>query len=182
MSDWPLELRRRFDTWAAERRVQTSLLERWRALAAADAEPLLEIAESLRLSENQVRDFFEWTEEIALRDGVAFGDVWRMEPLRAARSLDAGRNETIASVREALRRLRFPQLVAVEQRLVNCVRALGLPPSVRLVLPPNLRDSEIRLEIRAADAGALRAAVDSLRDAMQRREFAELFALLSEAP
>lgn len=179
MPEWSAELSRRVDDFAAAHRLPAPLLEQWRGLAGADAAAVADLAERLRLGENHLRDVLEWADEIAIRDGSSIAAVLAAEPLRAALGRDLGRNEAIKAVREALRRLRFPRLVETEERLARQVRELRLPPNVRLVLPANLNDTEVRVEIRAGDAEALRAAVDSLRAAVQRRELAELFALMN---
>lgn len=179
MSEWSVELSRRVDSFAAAHRLQAPLLEQWRALAAGDAVAIVDLAELLRLGENHLRDVLDWADEIAVRDGTTIAAVLGAEPLRAVLARDLGRNEAIKAVREALRRLRFPRLVETEDRLARQVRELRLPPGVRLVLPANLNDTEVRIEIRAVDAESLRAAVDSLRAAVQRRELADLFALMN---
>jgi len=170
------------DAFAAAHKLQDTLRRRWASLAPADRESLLDLAEALRLGENHLRDVFDWAEEIALRDSTTIAAVLSAETVRAARARDLGRNEAIKAVREALRRLRFPRLVEAEERLGRQLRSLRLPPNVRLILPLNLQDTEVRVEIRAGDTSTLSAAVESLRAAMQRPEFAELFRLLSEAP
>jgi hypothetical protein len=182
MPEWPLDLRRRVEALAAAHRLQAALVERWQALAAADAAAVCDLAERLRLGENHIRDLCEWSEEIALRDGTTIAAVLESTPVTAALSRALGRNDAVKTLREVLRRLRFPRLAALEDQLAQRVRRLALPAGVRLVLPPNLQDTEIRVEIRAGDLAALTAAVDALRAAVQRPELAELFALMGEVP
>lgn len=174
MPDWAAALRQRVGAFAAAHRLPPALAERWHGLAAADAEALADLAEALRLGENHLRDVLEWAEEIALRDGGGVADVLRRPAVVAALGRDLGRNEAVKAVREALRRLRFPRLVAAEERFERALRALRLPANVRLVAPPNLRDTELRLEIRAGDAESLRGVIDELRG----RDFGEVFAAI----
>lgn len=182
MAEDPAALRRRIGAFAAARRFQHGLRERWCAAADADAAALLDLAEELRLGENQLRDLYDWTEEIAARDGGTVAGVLGAAGVQAARARGLGRNEAIKAVREALRGLRFPQLAALERRLAECIRSLRLPPGVRIVLPEHLQGDEIRIEICAGDAAAVRAALAELAAAADRPQLAEVFALLQEAP
>ena len=182
MPEWPSDLQRRTDAFCVEHRLQPAVAQRWRALDRADAAAVLDLAEALRLGENHLRDFLEWADEIAVRDATSIAAVLGGEAVRAARERDLGRNEAIKAVREALRRVRFPRLSALEDDLARRVRALALPPGVRVLLPPNLLDTEVRVELRGADLASFRAAVERLHAAVQRTEFAEIFALLAEAP
>jgi len=182
MPDQLPPLRARIEAFARARPLHPELLDRWMSAAEPDAAALLELAESLRLGENHLRDLFEWAEEIAARERGTVAAVLASTPVQAVRSRGLGRNETIKAVREALRRLRFPQLAALQERLSRCVRALRLPPDVRLVLPENLNDDEIRIEVRARDSVALAKALTGLREAIGRPEMEELFGLLREAP
>src|SRR5262245_33283188 len=88
MPDWSEELAGRVEAFATAHHLPAPLRARWRALAADDAAALLEIAEELRLGENHLRDFCEWSEEVALRDATSVGAVLRSEGLRAARARD----------------------------------------------------------------------------------------------
>ncbi len=176
------ELRRRIVSFATSRHLRAPLLERWSGAAPADAAALLELAESLRLGENQLRDVFDWSEEIAVRDGTSIAAVLDGAEIRGVRKRGIGRNETIHALRAALRRLRFPQLTALEDRLNECIGALDLPRSVRLVLPEQLQGTEIRVEIRAGSAADLGEALERLAAAAASPQMAELFALLCVAP
>ncbi|MGH7836693.1 MAG: hypothetical protein ACREQC_02575, partial [Candidatus Binataceae bacterium] len=58
--------------WASQRRLPALLVERWLALASADGDALLALAEGLRLRAGQFATAFELLDEIRLREG---GDV-----------------------------------------------------------------------------------------------------------
>lgn len=168
--------------FAAAHPLPPTLVARWQALGAQDAAALLVLAERLRLGENHLRDFLDWAEEIAMRDDSCIATVLASEPVRGALGRDLGRNEAIKAVREALRRLRYPRLVAAEEDLARRLRALALPAGVRASLPPNLDGTELRFEIRAADVEQARAAVEALRRVLDDGALAAIYAALSEAP
>ena len=81
-----------------------------------------------------------------------------------------------------MRRLRFPELTAVEERLGALVHQLELPASIRITFPPFLEGDSLRVEIVASSPGALRAAAASLRDAAATHVCDDIFALLAAAP
>jgi hypothetical protein len=170
----PLDIR----AYAAARRYSAATTERWLRIDPRDGEALLEVASELRLGENQLRGLWEWAEEIALRDGLAVAQVLRHEAILAARARPVSRNDRLRLVKAALRRLRFPQLVATEDRLAALIGALGLPRSVRMTLPDHLEGDEVRVEIVAQDPAALRAAALALQAAADRPGCAEIFRLL----
>ncbi len=168
--------------FGAQRNYSTASIERWLRLTPGDGAALLELARELRLGENQLRDLWEWAEEIAARDGSALAEVFASETLAAARRRPVGRNDKLKLVKAALRRLRFPQLAAVEDRLSALVRELALPHNVRLALPEFLEGDALRVEIVADSPAALRAAAGRLHDAAQTHACALIFELLAEAP
>ena len=55
--------------------------ERWLSWNANDGAALLEVALTLKAGENHVRDLMDWLEEIALRDGIAVGEILRSKPI-----------------------------------------------------------------------------------------------------
>jgi hypothetical protein len=166
--------------FAESRKFSRLTLDRWCRLDAKDQATLLQLAERLRLGENQFRDFLDWSEEIALRDGCSVSEVWAREPVSTALARDLGRNELIGAVKTALRRLRFPQLVAAEDRLSELVKTLGLPRAVRLRLPEHLEGTEVRVEITAESPRVLRDNLAVLQRACNQPELDEIFRLLQE--
>jgi len=172
----PLEdMIRRF---ASERRYAGVTIERWLGLDAPDGAALLTLAEELRLGENQLRELWEWAEDIGDRDGRQLAEVLALEPIVAARRQRVGRNDKLKLVKRALRRLRFPSLSASEDQLANLIRSLALPPNVRVHTPAFLEGDEVRIEITARTANGLRRALASLTDAASSRACDEIFGVL----
>jgi hypothetical protein len=151
--------------FAAERHYAAKTVDRWLHLAPADRKALLDLARELRLGEHQLGDLWEWAEEIALRDGTSIAAVLDDALLRTAGRQQLGRNDRLKLVKEALRRLRFPELSATQERLASLVRALNLPANVRVVLPAHLEGDAIRVEIAASSPGALQVAAERLHAA-----------------
>jgi len=176
-TDWSEQVR----AFAAERRLRPTCIDRWLALSATDGSALLTLASELRLGENQLRDLWEWAEEIALRDASTLAAVLESEPLRSVRGSRLGRADALKAFKAALRRLRFPEMAAQERRIAALVDRLGLPAGVRVQWPEFLEGDSLRVVIDARGAGALRAAAYALGEAAQRAECAEIFSLLDGA-
>jgi len=164
--------------FAASRRFSAATRDRWLRLRDDDRNTLLQLAERLRLGENQFRDLLDWSEEIAVRDRCSIAAVWARAPMATALARDLGRNEMIAAIKSALRRLRFPQLAAVETRLAELARRLKLPRGVRIRFPEHLEGDEVSVEMSARSAAGLRAQADALQRALSAPEFDEIFRAL----
>jgi hypothetical protein len=143
---------------------------------------LLELAQELRPSENQFRDLWDWAGEIAQRDRISLSVTFASAPLLAVRRRRVSRNDKLKLLKAALRRLRFPQLAGVEDRLAALVRELGLPANIRIILPEFLEGDTIRVEITAGSTAALQAAAERLLAAAGSAACTAIFELLEEAP
>jgi len=170
-----------FRSLAADRRYGSATLERWAALAPDDAAALLQLVRDLRPSENQLRDLWNWIDEIARRDQRTPAAVLTSEFAAKAWRRPLGRNDRLKLIKNALRRLRFPQLSAAEERLATLIGALGLPRQVRVVLPEFLEGDSVRIEITADSVTSLHAAATALSTAATTPACEQLFALLAEA-
>ena len=168
--------------FAAERKYHGATVDRWLQLQSGDGAALLDLARELRLGENQLRDLWEWADDIAARDGLSLAQILTSDPVAAALRSQVSRNDRLKRVKDTLRRLRFPQLTAIEERLAGLVRALALPQSVRLTFPEGLEGDAVRVEVVAESAAALRAAAARLHAAADTDACAEIFTLLREAP
>src|SRR5512144_2798240 len=121
--------------YAAERHFGTALVERWLGQKPVDREALLGLAVQLRLGENQLRDVIDDLTAIGARRNCGPAAVLGIDEVRAVLARRLGRNEAIRALKQALRRLRYPQLSAVERDLAARVKALRLPAGVRVDLP-----------------------------------------------
>lgn len=169
---------RAIHAYAHTKHFSPAMLERWLGCAQPDQEALLCVAEALRLGENQFRDVFDQAQEIAARRQCDIAAVLGMAPIRDVLARGLGRNEAVRALKQSLRRLRFPQLVAAEERLAAVTKALGLPSGVELRLPENLEGEEISLQVRAKSARQLRERVAGLTAALRRVEVDEIFRVL----
>lgn len=164
--------------YAKERGFRGETIQRWLALADEDRASLWDLTRELRLGENQMRDLWDWSEEIAARDATSIAAVLAHPSVKAARAA-AGRGERLKGVKAALRRLRFPVLVEVQDRITTLTRTLELPRNVRLIVPEYLEGDEIRIEIVGGDAPSLRAAAEKVASAAATPACEEIFELLS---
>lgn len=168
----------RIRAYADERRFRSAAVDRWLAAPAADATALLDLAERLRLGENQLRDLWDWLDEVACRDGQPLAGVLGRPALQDALAPGRGRSDQLKAFKAALRRLRFPVLASQEERLAGLVAALQLPPSMRVRWPEFLEGDRLEIAVDAANPEALRSAAEALAAAARRPECAAIFALL----
>jgi hypothetical protein len=168
--------------FAAERKYHGATVDRWLQLQAGDGAALLDLARGLRLGENQLRDLWECAEDIATRDCTSIAQVLANDAIARATRRQVGRNDKLKLVKGALRRLRFPVLVATEDRLRDLVRDLQLPANVRVTLPDCLEGDRVRVEIVATSVASLRDSVARLLEAAQTPACVDIFELLAEAP
>lgn len=161
-----------------EKHFSAATAERWLEQPEDDREGLLRLAERLRLGENQFRDFFDLLQEAAARRGEQIAAVLEEEPVRNVLARGLGRNDTIKGLKEALRRLRYPQLSAAERRLADEVNALGLPRGAQLQLPANLENTRVQLVIQAESAAELRQRIGRIAVLTESGALDEIFRIL----
>jgi hypothetical protein len=157
--------------YAAEKRFAAALLSRWLAQPRPIATRRSR-RDAVRLA-NQLRDVpTTRTQSAATPRHCA---VPRTRRRAALPRLPVQRRH---GARTDLRRLRFPQLSAAEQRLADLARALALPRGVRVELPDNLEGEQIGVTLRAGSAAELRAQTDALAAALRGGAIDEMFAVL----
>lgn len=168
-------------SYAGQKCLSRPTLARWQAWAESDQHALLGLAHALQLGENQVRDFLDWLEEIALRDGGSIAAVLQRPEIRRPLQLRQSRNDKLRAVKAALRTLRYPRLARLERELHSGVAALALGHQVRIAFPPAFEGDEVTLEVRVKSAAELEAVLSRLRQRLTDGSFQHLFKLLDEA-
>lgn len=98
---------------------------------------------------------------------------------RAGEGEEAGdqRQRKVQEVREVLRRRRFPRLKAMEEAYNAELRALKLPPGVRITPAPYFETLTQKLEVQFNSAAQLHGVLEKLLDAEERGLLARLFAV-----
>lgn len=164
--------------YAAEKRFSAATLERWLTQPPVDRDALLELAARLRLGENQLRDILDDLAAIGSRRDCGIDTLLQGADLRAVLGRALPRNEAIKALKQALRRLRYPQLSAAQQHLAALGKALGLPAGVCIDVPENLEGEHIAVTLRAGSAAELRAQARAVAAALRGSAVDEMFALL----
>jgi hypothetical protein len=155
-------------------------LERWLAWEPSDRDALAEVALSLKISENQLREMMDWLEEISLRDRIAIGElIGRAEMSSARTDPRLGRADKIKRLKEQLRRWRFPRLATVEDAVRQHIRALKLPSEIRLSVPPGLEGGRLQAEVTAGSLTEFQRLVGRLNQVAGESALAEIFRCLS---
>ncbi|MBI1994470.1 MAG: hypothetical protein HYS67_08715 [Deltaproteobacteria bacterium] len=155
-------------------------LDRWLGLSEVDRAALLDLAQGLKLGENHFRDFLDWLEEIALRDGLSFRDVLDGAALaRISSDPRLGRGDKLKRMKEELRRLRFPRLARLEDEIQRRVQEMKLGPLIQISFPPGLEGGELTVQIKAASHAELEKSARELAESLEKKAMKEIFELLS---
>ncbi len=133
---------------------------------------------ALRPSPQHLTDILDWLDDIAARDGVRPASVLAAPALATALGARGSAPDRLKRWKEALRRLRYPRLVAREQAFAAEVRALDLGRGVGIAPPAALEGGTVTITIRAGSASDLDAGLDRLDAARRTGRLAKLFGLL----
>jgi hypothetical protein len=166
--------------YAQEKGFHPLTVNRWLSWTVADKEALLALALRIRPGENHVRDLIDWLEEISLRDGLGVRDILATRPISEIETDPRlGRADKLKRIKNQLRRLRFPRLSEIEDRLEAHIRQLKLKPRIRLSVPSGLEGAKLQVELEASTQGELQILIRELAAAAQSASMNEIFALLN---
>lgn len=165
--------------YARERAFHAKTLERWLSWESTDQDALVQIAQSLKIGENHLRELMDWLEEIALRDRSRIHDVLSSKTI-ADLGADPrlGRSDKLKRIKEQVRRLRFPRLAETEDAIRNKIHSLKLGPEIRLSVPPGLEKGRVQIEFSATSQDELKRIVAKLTEAAASDAMPAIFELL----
>lgn len=139
---------------------------------------LADIVAELRPSARHLGDVLDWLDDIAARDGTRPAVALADPALRAALAGSGSAPDRWKRWKEALRRLRYPRLVAREQAFRDAVRALDLGRGAIVVPPSDLEGGVVTLTLRIASADDVTDHVERLVKAQRSGAWSRLFDVL----
>ncbi len=164
--------------YARERGIRAQDVQRWLALGEPDRAAMLRLARNLRLGGNHFNDFLDWCVEISLRDGCSITSV--IDGAELAPTLSdsrMGRNDRLKHAKEALRRLRYPRLTAIEDEVRTRLRGLKLDPRIRITVAPGL-EGGLKVELQAGRVEELARLAREVESLAGNETAREVFALM----
>jgi hypothetical protein len=165
--------------YALSKSFHPKIKERWLSWNAADGAALLEVALPLKAGENHLRDLMDWLEEIALRDGVAIGELLQSKTIIDIRTDPRlGRADRLKRIKDQVRRIRFPRLSQIEDSIQSKIGQLKLQPDVRLSAPAGLEGGDLQIEFTAGSPAEFKHIVAKLGAAAESESLAEIYVLL----
>jgi hypothetical protein len=171
-----------FRNFADTKGFHPSTLNRWLSWQAADRAALAKLALDLKISENHLRDLMDWSEEIALRDGIAIAAILAGKDVEdIATDPRLGRADRVKKIKDYFRRLRFRRLARTEDEIQGRIRALKLQPEIRVSVPPGLEGGRLQIEFSVTNQQDLKRLADKLA-AAESGITGEIFKLLSGIP
>jgi hypothetical protein len=123
-------------------------------------------------------DVLDWLDDIAARDGVRPAAVLDAPALVSALASRGSAPDRLKRWKEALRRLRYPRLVAREQAFGAAVRGLALGRGVAIAPPVALEGGTVTITIRAGSAAELATHLEGLAAACRDGTISALFDVL----
>ena len=166
--------------YAQSRGFHWQTLERWLGWSLAARNALFRLAVDLKVGENQLRDFMDWLEEIALREQLMIEDILGSKPVvNCASDPRLGRADKLKRIKEELRRRRFPRLTEAENAIWTRIHELQLPSDIRLKVPPGLEGGKLAVELTASSHDEFKKLVIKLADTVADHRVREIFALLA---
>jgi hypothetical protein len=150
--------------WASRRHLPQSHLERWLALAEADAAALLALAEELHLRTGQLASTLELLEEIVLRERRTISAILAADDIRRAARGQGSAPARASAMLAKLRALRYPHLTAALNQINAEIAGLKLPSELHLLLPKDLSSDEFKIELTVRSAAQLEAALRALEE------------------
>jgi hypothetical protein len=148
--------------WAEAKHLPEAALVRWLGLDEGVRARILALAEELRLRTAQLVNVLELLDEIALREHRSVLSILGGAPVRSAIASGGSAPARASRMLAALRALRFPRLTRIRSELEAQLRALALPPGLRVRLPRELASDELTVELRAASRTELEGALTTL--------------------
>ena len=148
---------------AEDRRLPATHLERWLSFDDASRGEFLALARKVRFRTGQLVTALELLEEIAVRERITVAEVLSRDEIRRVADGSGSGPARASSFIEALRKIRFPRLRAMQERLRAEVAALKLPRGISVDLPKELGSDELTVSLRvrsADDLGRLVAALN----------------------
>ena len=140
---------------------------------------LAKLALDLKISENHLRDLMDWSEEIALRDGVAVAAIFDGNGIDdIATDPRLGRADKVKRIKELLRRLRFPRLARTEDEIQSKIRAFKLQPEIRVTVPPGLEGGRLQIEFSVTNQQDFKRLADKIVAVANSSLTGEIFTLL----
>jgi ParB family chromosome partitioning protein len=148
------------------------------AMNIADRNAALDLLDRLRPGQNKRREILSRLTEIARREECPVSDVIQAEEMQdilQAEKLNRPQKEK--RVREYLRARRLPGLIRLENERTRLLKALNLPPHVRLIPPPDFEGLAFHLDIDFPDLKTLEAGVSVLERLLDDPRLASLVEL-----
>ena len=168
--------------YALSKGFHPQIKERWLSWDANDGAALLEVAVSLKAGENHLRDLMDWLEEIALRDGIAIGEVLQSKTISNIRTDPRlGRADRLKRIKNQIRRIRLPRLSQIEDSIQSKIRQLKLPSAVKVSVPAGLEGGDLQIEFTAASPAEFKSILAKLGVAAESESWAEIYVLLNSA-
>ncbi|MEO6162677.1 MAG: hypothetical protein ABIP88_00930 [Candidatus Binatia bacterium] len=168
-----------FQSFAAAKGFHPQTLARWLSWPLADRGVLAKLTLDLKIGENQLRDLMDWSEEIALRDGIAIAAIFAGKAIDAiATDPRLGRADKVKRIKESLRRLRFPRLAQAEDEIHGKIRALKLQPEIRVTVAPGLEGGRLQIEFSVTNQQDFKRLAEKLATAAETSFSYEIFSLL----
>jgi hypothetical protein len=126
---------------------------------------------------NTARRIAENTVAAALAQGISVEELLREPVVAQALTSESSGPQKIASVDQALHRLRYPQLTEAREKALALVAKLDLPKAVRIDIPASL-EARPTFSISPGSAEELAKLAAKLSEAAQTKTAAELFKVL----
>ena len=120
----------------------------------AGANELVKLFQELQLSLNRQREVLEWIQGITGREGIPPQAVLGTEPIAGWRQdLQMDRGQKTQLIRHYLKKRRYPQITAFEERYQQAVKELKLANGMQLVAPQHFEGQKytLQLEFKSAD-------------------------------
>jgi len=176
----PKDFEAQLAAYAQRKRLSATTLSRWQVWPTEDQAALLTCAQELQLGENQLKDFLDWLEEIALRDVMAIQAVLGQRVIRNALAIQGSRNDKLKAVKTALRKMRYPRLTQLEASARAAVKALDLGRGVEISFQPAFEGDEITVTFNARNTQELAERLVRLQQRVTDGGFQRMFDVLDE--
>jgi hypothetical protein len=147
-----LRLERGLQKYLVVEGLSLSAASRFLRLDQEGQRAILPLLEALRPGENRVKEIISFLVEVSRRDGRTISAVLTADEItHILNDQETPRPRRLEQLRSALKQLRFPHFVEIENKFADYRRSLSLPPQINFAPPPFFEGTDFKIDLRFKD-------------------------------